>query len=434
MSPTDRFVREATRGLWGQRRRDALTELRGAVEDKVYRYRLCGLDQTQAEQAALRDLGSPHAIARDLSRVHTAPLALRATLALGIAGLLSFQAVAVVPGVQAILDPRMQPACTLDELYVRLVPGATPATAQRLLTTPAGQQQLQTSVLGRLAPEHAEYLRRQLSQPGGMAAAVATCRELTPAYAANLLKLDDVYQALRAAGVTVTPLHGAGLVQLSFPGEEPRQTVNLEHSLQTIGGVQYVAGSGLLNILKSSVTARITLTGLRNPTLTIGPATLRLGTEDHPVLTTDLLSYVMLDWLSPQLPKLPGTMTPAISGTLGTLTPDPAGHHVRVNAPDGALYATLSNAAVLGQSGQSQTAVRAYSLALGAVTGGLLPAPLAEGREVGFARLVSTLPELFAATKKNERALLVYRLSGTDLRQLTYTPVPAAQLRPNTAP
>ena len=63
MSGTDQFIRHATRGLWGQKKRDAALELRGAIEDKIYRHQLCGLSELEAEQAALRDLGSPHAIA-----------------------------------------------------------------------------------------------------------------------------------------------------------------------------------------------------------------------------------------------------------------------------------------------------------------------------------------------------------------------------------
>ena len=53
----DQFIRHATRGLWGTRKRDAALELRGAIEDKIYRHQLCGLSAADAERAALRDLG-----------------------------------------------------------------------------------------------------------------------------------------------------------------------------------------------------------------------------------------------------------------------------------------------------------------------------------------------------------------------------------------
>lgn len=94
MSRTERYLTQATRGLLGAKRIEARTELRGAIEDKIWRHTLAGLNPDDAETAALRDLGSPHAVARDLHRVHTPPSVLRATLLLGVAGLLSLQAVA----------------------------------------------------------------------------------------------------------------------------------------------------------------------------------------------------------------------------------------------------------------------------------------------------------------------------------------------------
>ncbi|PTA67556.1 permease prefix domain 1-containing protein [Deinococcus arcticus] len=432
MSATDQFVRRATRGLWGQKKRDVQQELRGAVEDKVYRHRLCGLSPEAAEQAALRDLGHPGAIALELSRVHSLPAAVRGTLALGIAGLLSLQAAAQVGTVQAILDPRMGPACTLEELYVRLVPGATAATAQRLQATPAGRAQLQASVLGRVEPAHAAYLRRTLAAPNGEAALAEDCRQAQPpTYAANLLRLADVYAALRAAGVTVTPLADQRQVELTFPGESPRQVLDLSYQTQQVGADTYVSGAALVYALKQSLTVPLQITGLRNPTLTVGPARLQLGSPAAPVLATDLYARIMYDQLSPHLPRVPGQMGTALGVTPATLTPDPAGHRLLVQAPDGALYATLSNAAFVRSAAPSG---RLYTLTLNPVQNGQLPAPLAQGQDTGFARVVSTLPELLFASQQGQRALLVYRVNGTDLRQLTFTPVPAAQVRVNTAP
>ena len=94
MKETERFIRRATRSLWGQARRDAALELRGAVEDKLYRYSLLGLSAPEAERAALRDLGSPSAIARELGTVHSLPQGVKVGLFAGLAGLLSFQALA----------------------------------------------------------------------------------------------------------------------------------------------------------------------------------------------------------------------------------------------------------------------------------------------------------------------------------------------------
>jgi hypothetical protein len=42
---------------------------------------------------------------------------------------------------------------------------------------------------------------------------------------------------------------------------------------------------------------------------------------------------------------------------------------------------------------------------------------------------VTTMPELVQATRRGKHAVLAYRLNGRDLRHLTLTPVPAAQVR-----
>lgn len=93
MNRTERYLTQATRGLIGRRKLDAEMELRSAIEDKVWRHLLAGLQPADAETVAFRDLGSPHVVARDFHQVHTARSALRVTLLMGVAGVLSLQAV-----------------------------------------------------------------------------------------------------------------------------------------------------------------------------------------------------------------------------------------------------------------------------------------------------------------------------------------------------
>jgi len=108
MTPTDRYLRQATLGLHGQARKAAELELRGTIEDRVWRLTLLGLTEADATQAALRDLGSPHAIARGLTRVHTLPRAALTAVLLGV------QALAQVPTVWALADPTDR-SCQFDE-------------------------------------------------------------------------------------------------------------------------------------------------------------------------------------------------------------------------------------------------------------------------------------------------------------------------------
>ncbi|CAM3553854.1 permease prefix domain 1-containing protein [Deinococcus frigens] len=100
MTAIQRFLNQATRGLWGQKKRDSQAELIGAIEDKMCRYRLLGLNEVDAITAALRDLGSPAAIARELGEVRTLPQVMKTLLFIGIGATLSFQALAQVPAVQ----------------------------------------------------------------------------------------------------------------------------------------------------------------------------------------------------------------------------------------------------------------------------------------------------------------------------------------------
>ena len=108
MKDTEQFLRAATRGLWGRAKRDAALELRGAVEDKIYRYTLLGMTEADAERAALRDLGSPAAIARDLGVVHSVPQGAKVALFVGLVGALGLQAAAQIPAVRAMPAPRAE--------------------------------------------------------------------------------------------------------------------------------------------------------------------------------------------------------------------------------------------------------------------------------------------------------------------------------------
>ncbi|MFC4455107.1 permease prefix domain 1-containing protein [Deinococcus sonorensis] len=423
MTPTTRYLKQATRGLWGQKKRDAVMELRGAIEDKVYRHQLCGLSEAEAELAALRDLGHPATIARDFHRVHTGPSVLRSTLLLGITGLLSLQVMAQVATVQAILDPNLKPACTLNDLYLRIVPGASPAALHRLLSRTNGARQLVDQVLGALSAAEATYLRAHLEQPGGMERVTEECLRATPIYTPNLLRLDDVYAALRSGGVEVTPIPGAPMVQLSFPGARPDQGLNLEHSTQVIDGATYISGAGLISQLKESVTVPLTLTGRRNPTLMIGSVKLQLGSPEAPVHTADLYARLMVNWLVPRWPGQPNPdLVPLRAVPASLQVPLPLAR-VRVPEADGSLYGVVSNTEFFQSDGPVRA--RFYTLAVREVDGGRLS--VTEGRSAPAVTIVSTLPELLQATAHGSPAALVYRIQGSELHHLTYTPVPADQ-------
>lgn len=82
MKQTERYLRAATRGLWGRARRDLRTELAGHLNERVAEFRLGGLSLEEAECRTLRELGTPERVSGGMLGVHTVP-------ALGKAGALS---------------------------------------------------------------------------------------------------------------------------------------------------------------------------------------------------------------------------------------------------------------------------------------------------------------------------------------------------------
>ena len=92
MKQSERYLRRATRGLWGERKRALRAELQGHIDERVLDFRLGGLSDEEAEARTLRELGVPQRVSGGMLRVHTLP-------ALGRAGALSLLLVTALLGV-----------------------------------------------------------------------------------------------------------------------------------------------------------------------------------------------------------------------------------------------------------------------------------------------------------------------------------------------
>jgi hypothetical protein len=392
MRDTERFLRQATRGLWGQRKRDALTELRGAVEDKVYRHRLAGLNEADATLAALRDLGSPHAIARDLTRIHSGPGLLRTTLLLGVAGLLSLQAVAQINPVHATADPRNTSFCTFDQ-----------------------------ASLNRMSEPTAQSIRQQLSLPGEREKIVAACLEQLSDLGNQLLRLRDIWAAFRRSGVQVEQLPGdLGLYNLTFPEHPTPRFINLSQSVQFVGGEKYIDLPFLISVLTNSTDAPLRLMGTQNPTLRVGPATLRLGTPAAPVRASDVYTAALVRLLELKIGQ-------SLSIRMSTTTVSSPSYRYRTAGPDGTSYAVLDNQDFVCNCLETDAAPL-YRVSVQDAQGGQLSSGVRITGSRGAPVVVSTWAQLQAASQASRRALLVYRLNSADLRQVIDQPVPATQL------
>ncbi|ANE44423.1 hypothetical protein SU48_12360 [Deinococcus puniceus] len=367
-------------------------ELRGALEDKIHRHRLLGLDEHAALTTALRDFGSASAVARDLNAVHTLPTVYRGLLLAGIGTLLGWQAVAQVPMVRAIPDPQeLAQTCQHDE-----------------------------AMLSRMSLSDAAALRLKLAQPGARAKLEADCRAMIPAPVNTLLSLADLLAALRKGGIIVNTIPGFdGYLQLTFPGRKDIQGLDLSGSTKMIGGQAYLQAAPLVSLLRHMLPSDVTLrlSGIDNPVLEIGPARVQLGTAATPVKATDFYLFLLLEVVETQLKNLSQT---SVELAFVFDNNDPQSPKLKLGAPDQALFATISNARLVAKS--NATAKEYYLLRVRAVSGGLLAAPKG--------RIVNTPAELIAATAKGQEALLVYRLNAADLRNLKLTPVPAKSLQP----
>jgi len=82
MNARDRYLKQATRGLWGKARWELRIELQGHINERVAEFRLGGLSHEESERHALRELGAPERVSGGMLGVHTFP-------AMGKAGALS---------------------------------------------------------------------------------------------------------------------------------------------------------------------------------------------------------------------------------------------------------------------------------------------------------------------------------------------------------
>jgi hypothetical protein len=90
------YLKQATRGIWGKRKQDAILELRGNIEARTWTLEHQGKTQAEALEIALHELGDARVVNTGMTQVHTMPGMMRNVL---LAGLLSsFIVIAFNPG------------------------------------------------------------------------------------------------------------------------------------------------------------------------------------------------------------------------------------------------------------------------------------------------------------------------------------------------
>jgi hypothetical protein len=263
------YLRQATRGIWGKRKTDAILELRGNIEARIWTLEHQGKTQTEALEIALSELGDARVVNAGMIQVHTMPNVTRNIL---LAGLIS--SVAAV--------------------------GWTSSTAQIQTVVP--------------------------SIPG------VCCQTFPTIQQPQFVRLNDLKSEFEAAGVTVDesmqrfepadegtstfdgwPLVNASetrTLDLHFPEMADGETVRVQALLGlsvTADGQnpKFVADEDVF-ISPESLIAQLrkaklpmTLEGWHNPTLRIGQTAMTIGTRESPVTGAQWYSNVLLNGIYP---------------------------------------------------------------------------------------------------------------------------------------
>jgi hypothetical protein len=267
------YLKQATRGIWGKRKQDAILELRGNIEARIWTLEHQGKTQTEALEIALQELGDAQVVSAGMTQVHTMPNVTRNLL---LAGLIS--------SVTAV--------------------GWTSSTAQIQTVVPNIQD-----VCCRMFPG--------IQQP-------------------NFISLNDLKSELESAGVTVDesmqrfepsaeigmsmggwPLANAAetrTLDLHFPemveGETVRVQALLGLSVTADGqNPQFIADEDVFiepdSLIDQLRMAKLpmTLEGWHNPTLRIGQTSLVIGTREQPITAASWYSGIVTSGVHDGVPR-----------------------------------------------------------------------------------------------------------------------------------
>ena len=252
MKRLEDYLSDATRGLFGRRKKAVQLELRGAIEDKLHRYQIAGMSEEQALERTLQDLGSARALRGGFFRLHSAPL-------LGQLGALVLASSAAVLALWP--SSVAQVAATQAKPYkIDCVALTKPSAFDKL--TPAQRRLIES-----LVPKSGQNFdtRRVLE--------LCDARLKTYEY----LKLSDLEREWRKMGALLRPLAKGPGVQ--FEGTSIEVPVTSE---MVVKGEQYI-GFYQLGLFLNRSYLPLKLEGWTNPKIYVGARSFQLGTPTTPI-------------------------------------------------------------------------------------------------------------------------------------------------------
>lgn len=136
MNEVERYVRRASRGLWGKKALEVRAELRGHIEGRVLEFQTVGLGQAEAVRQTLRELGAPEQVRAGMGQVYLLPtLARSGAVALVGAVLVTSLVTRGVAQVRALDKnppglPSVAPYLLLSDVQKQLQEAGIPAQIQ----------------------------------------------------------------------------------------------------------------------------------------------------------------------------------------------------------------------------------------------------------------------------------------------------------------
>ncbi len=250
-SATDMYLRRATRGLWGRRRREVREELEAHLSERVLVHQIAGLAEADAVERALSELGRPQEVSVGMTRLYTLPTVVGSGVTLA----------AVCVSVAALLSSSV----------------AQPLSASFFWPSPECVAASRQAAEGALPRDCFVY--------------------------DNSLWLDAraLERTLKPQGVGVQ--NSADFLTLSFPNGPTVQTfkrtggINIEETDGSLSPLatepNYFSLWGLLEGVASHSDLSITVSGWDNPTVRIADAIFQVGTAAQKVTGDEFyLSYL----------------------------------------------------------------------------------------------------------------------------------------------
>ena len=262
MNPLEKYLTEATRGLFGKRKKAVQLELRGAIEDKLHRYQVAGMSAEGALERAIADMGNARAVRGGFFRLHSAPL-------LGQLGALVLASSAAVLALWP--SSSAQVAATQAKPYqIDCVAQTKPSAYEQ--RTPAERRLIES-----LSPKQSGILDAR--------AAVELCNATLKTY--EYLKLSDLEREWRKMGASLRSLTKGPGVQ--FEGTSIEVPVTSE---MVVKGEQYIGFYQLGSFLNRSYLP-LKLEGWVNPKIYVGARSFQLGTTQTPISAESVFTALL---------------------------------------------------------------------------------------------------------------------------------------------